>query len=427
MTADLFGSPPTQIATRRRAHLTFRGNVQHGRHGWLRLTPAYSLHVVRDLLAGRHGDQVVLDPFSGTGTTALAAAALGMAAHAVDINPFLVWLGNAKLRRYSARAADDLRAVAAEMTRRHSGHPSRARPWVPAIHQVERWWDADALAALSALWAGIRAREAEDELSDLMKIAFCRAAIETSHAAFNHQSMSFRPASARTQPTLFTTRTEGQERVMASFMAAAEDLAHSLSVDVPIAEARVWLGDARHLERILPAAYYTVVITSPPYPNRMSYIRELRPYMYWLGYLTSGRQAGELDWSAIGGTWGCATSRLAAWRPNEALTIPYPGFDPMIARIQDVHPLLGRYVHKYFEDIKEHLASLRRVVALGATCHYIVGNSKFYDTLVPTEEIYAALLEDAGFAEVRIERLRKRNSKKELYEFVVHARAAGSP
>ncbi|WP_322490103.1 hypothetical protein [Chloroflexus sp.] len=39
----------------------------------------------------------------------------------------------------------------------------------------------------------------------------------------------------------------------------------------------------------------SLVITSPPYPNRMSYIRELRPYMYWLGYLNNGRDAGELD------------------------------------------------------------------------------------------------------------------------------------
>ena len=35
--------------------------------------------------------------------------------------------------------------------------------------------------------------------------------------------------------------------------------------------------------------------------------------MYWLGYLEQPRDAGELDWQAIGGTWGAATSRVAAW------------------------------------------------------------------------------------------------------------------
>ena len=55
----------------------------------------------------------------------------------------------------------------------------------------------------------------------------------------------------------------------------------------------------------------------------MSYIRELRPYMYWLGILENARDTGELDWSAIGGTWGVATSRLASLeRPRHAFTYP---------------------------------------------------------------------------------------------------------
>src|SRR5205823_779155 len=78
---------------------------------------------------------------------------------------------------------------------------------------------------------------------------------------------------------------------------------------------------------VLPKRGYPPVTTSPPYPNRMSYIRELRPYMYWLGYLSDGRAAGELDWKAIGGTWGCATSMLNTWASNGHGHIPFPHFD----------------------------------------------------------------------------------------------------
>jgi hypothetical protein len=144
--------------------------------------------------------------------------------------------------------------------------------------------------------------------------------------------------------------------------------------------------------------------------------------MYWLGYLTNGRAAGELDWKAIGGTWGCATSLLNTWSPNGPGTIPYPQFERVVRDISANHALLGRYVHKYFEDIKEHIQGLTQVLAPGARCHYIVGNSKFYDTMLPVEEIYAALFEDAGFLDVRIETIRKRTSKKELFEFIVHAK-----
>jgi hypothetical protein len=154
----------------------------------------------------------------------------------------------------------------------------------------------------------------------------------------------------------------------------------------------------------------------------MSYIRELRPYMYWLGYLSDGRQAGELDWKAIGGTWGCATSLVAKWEPDPGIEIPWRGFRACVNAIKEHSNLLGRYVHKYFEDAMRHAHSLVRVLASGARVHYVVGNSKFYDVLVPTEEIYASLFSAVGMSDISIERIRKRTSKKELFEFVVYAK-----
>jgi hypothetical protein len=37
--------------------------------------------------------------------------------------------------------------------------------------------------------------------------------------------------------------------------------------------------------------------------------------------------------------------------------------------------------------------SLTQILARGARFHYAVGNSMFYDVLLPTEEIYAAMFE----------------------------------
>ena len=205
-----------------------------------------------------------------------------------------------------------------------------------------------------------------------------------------------------------------------SFITSVSEIADGVKREKPLAAAEIFLGDSRDLPTALPQTGYTRVITSPPYPNRMSYIRELRPYMYWLGYLTNGRQAGELDWQAIGGTWGCATSLLGTWQPPVE-EVRHAGFAEIIAQIGKRHELLGRYVNKYFCDTRQHLEGLRTVLAPGAKCHYVVGNSKFYDTLLPTEEIYASLFEQAGFVNVRIQTLRKRSSKKELFEFIVHA------
>ena len=61
-----------QQALGRSEHLTFKGNGHESRYGWLRLTPAYSLHLVAQIIGDHATDKpIVLDPFCGTGTTAL--------------------------------------------------------------------------------------------------------------------------------------------------------------------------------------------------------------------------------------------------------------------------------------------------------------------------------------------------------------------
>ena len=188
--------------------------------------------------------------------------------------------------------------------------------------------------------------------------------------------------------------------------------------------ARVICGDSRNLEACASPGF-DVVVTSPPYANRMSYIREMRPYMYWLGYLASGRDAGELDWSAIGGTWGIATSRLSQWSPSGRRWLP----PDLLGAIDSVRgadaksgAVLAAYIERYFDGVSAHLASLRRALRRNASVHYIIGNSSFYGTLIPSERIYASLMKKYGFEDVNVRPIRKRNSKKELVEFEVSAR-----
>ena len=160
----------------------------------------------------------------------------------------------------------------------------------------------------------------------------------------------------------------------------------------------------------------------------MSYIRELRPYMYWTGHLVNGRDAGELDWLAIGGTWGVATSRLIDWKRGDR-RYAHPLLNEAVEQIADVNnkkgQLLANYVLKYFDDVWAHLCGIVHVLTANAEMHYIVGNSTFYGVLLPVEQIYAQMLRDLGFVEVECKPLRKRNSKKELIEFDVTARWPG--
>ncbi|OHA36822.1 MAG: hypothetical protein A2W65_02795 [Candidatus Taylorbacteria bacterium RIFCSPLOWO2_02_50_13] len=402
-------------SNKQNAHLTFKANRGIGRHDWLRLTPAYSVHLVKQELEQHDPAQVVLDPFSGTGTTGICAAENGHDAILTDLNPFLIWLAKAKSYNYSTVETSNARAKLAEVLSIAEKLDAN-KLWIPPLHNIERWWGSAQLKALAQLRAAIYSLAGGKE-NDLLLIGFCNTLIKVSNAAFNHQSVSFKKAP---QAALLDIG-DGKE-VFVSFFRDVEKIIESAEIPLDGAVSVVEV-DAR---KILTPQKADIVITSPPYVNRMSYIRELRPYMYWLGFLEEAKEAGELDWKAIGGTWGTATSKLNSWA--DARAIPIKDIEPLTQKIAAANDkngnLLSVYVKKYFYDMWEHFESVHKVLNPGAQLVYIVGNSSFYGHVVPAEQWYGELMSAIGFENVMIETIRKRNSNKALFEFAVRAEKA---
>lgn len=403
-------------SVKQRSDLTFKHNKSLGRHGWLRLTPAYSVKLVKEIIAGVPADVDVLDPFSGTATTTLTAAEHGNSALSFDINPFLIWLGNVKCRSYSAEHVTFVRKGAERAIARVPALMKKDN-WAPPLFNIERWWSPGTLSVLSALRSGlvdVFGEPVEDRTDGLAWVAFCRLVIETSSAAFNHVSMSFSSGTVHHEV----------EHVTELYLAILDTVLASSRGPLP-GRAEVVEVDARAIPEM--GRRFGLVVTSPPYPNRISYIRELRPYMYWVKFLEEAREAGEMDWKAIGGTWGIATSRLNDWGPN-GKALP----DILIETVGRIAAsdgknaqLLATYVLKYFYDMHLHLSSLPNVLEPGAELHYIVGNSSFFGNMVDTPAILTASMEMLGYERTDSKIIRKRNCNKALFEYDVTARWSG--
>lgn len=292
----------TRAQLSRRTEYTFKVNAELSRHGWLRLTPAYSLRLVEELLAAHAPTKRVIDPFCGTGTTALCAANRGHEVVTIDINPFLVWFTRAKTAQYSMKSIEEASIAgieALELAVRRTVTPAAA----PPMFNIERWWSPEALDFLSTcVQQSIRLHNPTPRRMTFF-LLLSAVLIELSNATFNHQSLSF---NNKNRLKILFSDSESiifQNNIYFVLRSAQEN---------PPVNASVILADSRQFSKCV-AGQFDLVITSPPYANRISYIRELRPYMYWLGFLKNSKEAGELDWAAIGGTWGSATSRLINW------------------------------------------------------------------------------------------------------------------
>lgn len=405
--------------------VTFQGKLDLPIHRWYRLTPSFSPKLAEDLADhfGLTAQDFVLDPFSGVGTVPLCMKYRGIPACSVELNPYLHFVGTTKTRtylhhdaialvfeRFAAAYREALTQVAfrdapAEYLREQAGE-------VPGISRPERWWSPGNLAQLVCLRKCIKHFAAAPPVLDLLKMAVLGILVPVSNAKHNHVSLTF---ADRPLPTVDVAEIlECQLRKMLEDLRAVADLTAS--------EVLVHRGNSKQLSSVLagePRA--TAVITSPPYPNRFSYARETRPHLFFFDFIENAEAVGQLETDAIGGTWGRATSVLTQGiAPKngciEALLKPYLG------RIREGGDLMASYVVKYFNDLYDHAEQIAAVCADRARLAYVIGNSKFYDHPLPSDELLAAVFGHFGFRSEGIERMRRRQSKTGLYEAVVFLR-----
>jgi hypothetical protein len=402
--------------------VTFQGKLELPIHRWYRLTPSFSPKLAHDIADHfkLSEDDFVLDPFSGVGTVPLCMKYRGIRACSVEINPYLHFVGAVKTRTYKHIPEIEstfrnfislYRALLEQVPfgSKPEGYLKEHAVDIPPINFPERWWSPGNLAQLVCLRRLATAYHAEPHHVDLVKMAVLGILVSVSNAKHNHVSLTF---AKKPLPTV-----EVADVLQCQFKNMVDDL--RAVADAPAADVAIYRGNSKELSAVLPKRQkVSAVITSPPYPNRFSYARETRPHLFFFDFIENATAVGQLETDAIGGTWGKATSVLAAGvEPKNELVEHL--LDPYLHRIHSDGNLMANYVVKYFNDIYDHAEQVAEVSRKRTRLAYVIGNSKFYDHPLPSDEILASIFGHFGFALDRIDRMRKRQSKTGLYEAVV--------
>lgn len=192
----------------------------------------------------------------------------------------------------------------------------------------------------------------------------------------------------------------------------------------PIGTARIFHTDATAPN--LPADLPLVdrVITSPPYPNRYSYVWNTRPHLYFLGFFSTAKEASDLDLRTIGGTWGTATSVLQKGVVPYEIAPMATILGPVVDEIRRSDNLMANYVVKYFNLLVRQIRAQHRLLAPDAQLAYVVGCSRIKGVYVETDVLLARIFEalDLGYTVSAVERFRRRHSGKDLFESTVLVR-----
>jgi hypothetical protein len=331
---------------------------------------------------------LVLDPFCGVGTTLLQAVLRGHEAVGFEINPYPALAARAKLNAPAVNLAEFDAAYfsmrkASEKWKNgllpEGAHPPPLKSRIPFFSpSVER-------QALHAL-AFINQIKSEP-VADLFRAAF--GAVMVSFSNYSYEpSLGSRTAVGK---PLIEDADVGQVLLYKlSLMRADIIWVKEETQGRRLGASRVFNSDFFSTNNHLETGTVNLMVTSPPYMNNYHYVRNTRPQLYWLNFISSPGEQKYLETNNFGQYWQTV-------RDNEPITLMFEhrGLSKILKVLREIRVDKGayggsgwaNYVASYFNDCFRFMSALRRVLARGGVGVVVIGNSIIQGINIETENI----------------------------------------
>ncbi len=360
-------------------------------HRWVPWIAGYSAQFVDDVISAylpTRKTGLVLDPFAGVGTTLLQAILRGHDAVGFEINPYPALAARAKLSAPTLNLAA-LDAVIADMQSRSADWKTAPVPvgiTPPPLKSRLPFFSPKVERQVLHALAFINTIELE-AIATLCRAAF--GAVMVSFSNYSYEpSLGSRPAAGK--PLIEDADVchilLAKLRQMRADVAWAQEETHGQHLGT----GRVINADFFSMHSQLNTGSVNFMVTSPPYMNNYHYVRNTRPQLYWLNFISSPGQQKHLESNNFGQYWQTVRDAQPV-----ALAFEHHGLNKILKQLRATRaekgayggPGWANYVATYFNDSFRFMAALRRVLAHGGVGVIVIGNSIIQGIDIRTENL----------------------------------------
>ncbi len=305
--------------------------------------------------------ELVLDPFGGSGTSALEAVRLGRRALSIDANAVGTLIGRVKTCNLNRMAARDLHAFRSALTTRLVDLPdaeslcTENADYIPDISNIDKWFSITSRGELAVIRSRI-AKIESGKARDVALLALSRIIL----------AVSFQDSETRYSSKL---RDIPQGETLKRFLVALDAIVRNVVrtqatlrygvCDFVTADTLKLVQGMRKPDSV------DLIVTSPPYGNANDYHLYHRFRLLWLGH--DPRQLGKIE---IG-------SHLRHQRESS-------GFDT------------------YLAEMEQSLSGMHCLLRPGRYAVLVVGDAIYDKVLYPAAEALNKKAEGLGFETVCI-------------------------
>jgi hypothetical protein len=384
------------------------------RHRWYYFKEAFSpdfvSHAIKDTKCTKA--DLILDPFSGSGTVPLTATINGYIASGFEVNPFLVFVAQAKLLRCKSKTIDKHLNDVADGIQQGLESSLESFSTFSEDGGATKWlFNIEVLRAFEGGWQATRGKY--KPISDAFRLCLIGAAMDVSNATKDGKCLRYRRD--------WKERRFGKKDFLLAFSKRVNEIKQDLdSCPLPNSNTEIEVADSRQLRTLdLSSKKFKLCVMSPPYLNSFDYTDIYRPELFLGKFVESNEDLQQL--------------RLRTLRSHVQVSWDNPidldfgqHFTNSFVEINERADALWNkripaMIQAYFEDMKRILTNLNLLAKPDASVWIVVSTSAYAGVEIPVDLIIADIGSQVGWylREINVIRYLRRVSGQQwdkLYE-----------
>lgn len=360
------------------------------RHRWYYYKEGFSPFLVEKAIeqAGIGKEDLIVDPFNGSGTTTLTASLNGYRSVGVEVNPFTSFLSEAKIKNadvseFKKWSNEILKAAQNEVVSPLIGFSTFSK-----IDKLNKWLFNDSvLNSFEASWQFTNSVSSYN-IRKLIRLALISAAMQNCNASRDGKCLRYRE---NWEKNKFDNN---------SFRLALESNLINILKDIqekPISEKAIIInGDCRDIMKTTNKFNtFKLCVTSPPYLNTFDYTDIYRPELFLGKFIRDASSLYKLRLKTV------RSHVQAKWKQPVQNDFGLLYDKTMLHINNNKEFLMSNYIpimiQAYFEDMLNILKILKTKAAKDAQIWFVVSNSAYAGLEVPVDLIIGELATKADW------------------------------
>ena len=397
--------------------MQFNKNKKEPFHRWYSFVEGYSREFIQSIVKEMNREELVcLEPFSGSGTTALELQNLGIPCYAFEVNPLMYLIARVKLENgYTLKRFDYWYDYIKIMRDQQQIELETEFNTLYQGNGKKKWnYNTEVGIAIEKLRQVIESIS-EQIYKEVFKGALAAILLDVSNLYRNGKCLSYKKNWEERKLEEKDVYERFDDKVVNEIRTDIRKIKNKNPVNN---KARLYNLDSRiGIANEIKDESIDLVITSPPYLNSRDYTDTYMLELKTLKFTSSSEEIKKLREKTL------RSHVQIKWRDtanvkNELLENTLEKLEEASKEMEKWNDSIIDMVRLYFVDIQNIFRVLYTKMKQNGRIYFNVSNSAYFNILVNTLEICASIAEQEGFTVVEIRDARKLKTSPQQQEKV---------